>query len=88
VHKICLNLRINRESKIKMSRKGCENHMGVLWEKGSLLSVEELMQHELDKIVTKYDNRLISSLIKKEYDSCEQYFTDFCFALLDLEEDK
>lgn len=62
--------------------------MGAIIENERKFTVESIVQTELEKVLTDYDNKLFICLQKKDYKACEQYLSDFCFAILDMSEEK
>jgi|SRR5699024_8542425 len=62
--------------------------MGELRESEKFLTVDRIMEYELDKMVAEYDNHLYASIKSKDYEKSVQYLTDFCFVLLDMTEEK
>jgi YesN/AraC family two-component response regulator len=48
------------------------------------LSVDKLMEMNLDEVIAEYDDRLYMGIQQKDYDKCEHLLTEFCFELVDL----
>lgn len=66
-------------SKINLEKPG---------ENVEVVNIESIITFDLEEIITKYDQQLFQSLREKDYLSCENYLSDFCFELLDMVEEE
>ncbi|MBO1003348.1 helix-turn-helix transcriptional regulator [Pseudogracilibacillus auburnensis] len=53
-----------------------------------IISTETIIHFDLEKSIVDYERNLFSRLTRKEYEKCEEILTDFCFELLELQENK
>lgn len=49
-----------------------------------VVSLETILQHHIDVILSEYEENVCTHLLKKQFDVSEEVLTDFCYVLLDL----
>lgn len=49
-----------------------------------IVSLETILQHHIDVILSEYEENVSSYLLTKQFDEAEEGLTNFCYVLLDL----
>src|SRR5690625_2786483 len=52
------------------------------------IRLETILLYNIEELITEYEPKIFQSLVKKEYDKCGDYLSDFCFELLELTDEE
>src|SRR5690625_5832384 len=52
------------------------------------IRLETILLYNIEELITEYEPKIFQSLVKKEYDKCGNYLSDFCFELLELTDEE
>src|SRR5690625_3438235 len=52
------------------------------------IRLETILLFNIEQLITKYEQKVFHSLVKKEYDICGNYLSDFCLELLELTDEE
>lgn len=50
----------------------------------NVISPETIMLFDIEKVIIKFEKKIYSNIVKRDFVQCEDNLSDFCFELLDL----
>src|SRR5690625_4985635 len=50
------------------------------------VELDTILLYNLESLITKYEQNIFNSIVKKEYDVCKSKLTQFCLDLIDLQD--
>src|SRR5690625_7114986 len=73
-----------------LNNEACEVVLmyGLQGERKRGVELDTILLFNIESLITKYEQKIFKSIVKKEYDTCKNKLTQFCLELIDLPDEE